>query len=254
MCGGLTMGIASAGQPVLPIEMPGPAAPTSGPELLPFPAPLAEPDITKIPAPPVGSKMVAMGLGKVLAIGTKGSAILEPRIVDPIPPDLVPGAPKVEIRPDAHRAAAADAADYAVFMQTAHRPDDSLTKLVVFVKIFASSDGRLAACGFYLREPTRPDMSSHDRFLDPRSYLEIGSLARLPTNFMADVTPKYVGEVPGPLETILDRRQDSARIFANCVTSNIAWNPAYAAQPLNLHLQFPAFRYELSIQKSYMRP
>jgi hypothetical protein len=245
-------GMARAQQQVLPIEVPGaPLASGGGPKFLPFPAPLADPDITQIPPVPVGAKMVSLGLGRVLAIGPKGTALVEPRPADPMPADLVTGAPNVEIRPDGHRT---PTADYAVFMETAQHADDPLTKLVVFIKVFASADGRLAACGFHLREPTRPDIGSPNRFEDPRSYVQIGALARLPTIFIGDATPKYMGEVPGSLETILGRPQDLAPIVASCVTSNIAWTPAYAAAPLSLHLQFPAFQYTFSVERSYMRP
>jgi hypothetical protein len=248
----VTMASAGADPVLLPIEAPGPpAAPGDRPVFLPFPAPLADPDLSKIPAPPVGAKMVSLGLGRVLAMGPKGNLIMELRPVDPPPPDLAIGAPKVELRPDAHRA---PSPDYVVFLQTGQRSDDPFTKLVVFLKVFASVDGRLAACGFYLREPTRPDGGSSDRFVDPRSYIQIGSRARLPTIFLADATSKYIGDVPGPIETILERSQDSERIRATCITSNVAWDAAYATQPLSLHLQFPALRYQYTTKQSYARP
>lgn len=203
---------------------------------------------------PVGAKMVSIGIGRFLAFGTKGNAILEIVPADPLPAGIIVGAPDVEIRKSHSRESREPTSDYTVFEQTDHQPGDTLTKLVVFIKLFRSVDDRLAACGFYLREPTRPDIGSGDRFSDLRSYIEIGSLARLPTNFLGDATPSYVGEVPGPMETILDRPADSARIRPTCVNSTIQWNPAFAKAPLALHLPFPAFRYTLKIKSSYLRP
>lgn len=232
-----------------PIEAPSHDAPPSA-TLKPF-APLPEPDLSKIPPPPQGSTITVSALNEITANSPKGVLLSKLAPVPPIPANIDVATPGIELRLSISEH---PNGDYKGFIQVRQRPEDPAARVLTFTRIF-EREGRLSACGFFVREPSTSNLTGVvDRFLDSRSYLDIGGLARLPANYMSDATAVFARGPATDMETVIQQPALTSKIAATCVTSNIAWDARFATAMLTLHIQDQPLRFQWVEKRSFMRP
>ena len=220
------------------------------PRLANFAAPAAEPDLAKLAAPARGATFTPVALDEMLANGPKGAVLMQLKPVAP-PPGLESASKGIELR----RAKNENPSTlYHGFAATARLPQGPTTLLLAFTAL-TNRDGRLAACGFFFADRTQKALTQvPDRFLDPRSYLDIGGLARLPTIYFSDATPfLQIGMPEQPMSLVQDPTL-AKRVVATCGVSNIAWDDRFATASLSLHLQDPPLKFEWTSKETYHRP
>lgn len=196
-------------------------------KLKPFDTPPPSVDPAKIALLPPQTR-IDLNYDEILMVGTKGYVIMKIGPKNPIPPDVAPASPGIELRLLGYRTP--DGLKPVEFMT---RVSGEVRQVAAYFVLFADKD-RLAACGYYIRKDSQPFAA--DYFTDLRSYIDVGGVFRLPTSFLLD-------------ETAAPKRPDG-KIPARCVDTNIEWNPAYFGLPLSLHLEPAPFAYEWQIENS----
>jgi hypothetical protein len=190
-------------------------------KLKPFDSPPPSIDPAKIAVLKPGTT-VNINYDEILMVGTKGYVITKIGPKNPIPSDIQPAAPGIELR----------LRGYGYL--TGLKPVDFMTRVsgeqrivTAYLGVFADN-GRVAACGYYLRKDNQPFAA--DFFFDLRSYVDVGGAFRLPAVFIQD-------------ETSTPKRSDGT-LPARCVDTNIEWDQIYLTMPISLHLVDSPLAYE----------
>jgi tetratricopeptide (TPR) repeat protein len=201
-------------------------------DILPFDDPPPQFDMSKTPKlRPGGATFVVIDVGRLAAIGPKGTAILKLVPEPPVPPGIESATKGIEIR--LGKAEPSEAYQSFTFSGTEPGAPD---QIISYLRIAANGQ-RLAACGFYVvvTTPQHPGKESANYFNDLRSYLAIGDLARLPVNFVRDATQSSA--------------RGDGKFSATCVDSNIRWEAVFGAAPLALHLEPKPFTYKWTVDQ-----
>ena len=195
--------------------------PAGAMKLKPFDTPPPAIDPAKIATMKPGTQ-ININYDEIVLVGTRGYAILKIGAKNPIPSNILPAATGVELRLRGNA------------YVTGLKPVEFMTRVsgeqrivTAYLGVFADN-GRVAACGYYIRKDSEPFAA--DFFFDLRSYVDVGGAFRLPAAFLQDLTTT-------------PKRADG-KLPARCVDTNVEWDPAYLAMPISLHLVDTPFAYE----------